>query len=80
MSVTPVGTLRAVPNDPIFARDRKYGVGRNTSISSESGSSLASSIAMVTAIYSMGGKTPAQAAGGLGGGAYGSTQIGYRSV
>jgi len=80
MSVVPVGTLRAVPNDPIFARDRKYGVGRNAAISSESGSGVSSSTVMLTVAHSMGGKTPAQAAVGLGGGAYASAQVGYRSV
>jgi len=76
----PVGVTPAIPNDPIFARDRKYAVQRNASIASESGSAVSSSVMMFTTAHNMGGKTPAQAAQGLGGGSYASAQVGYRTV
>jgi hypothetical protein len=80
MSVTPVGRTDLIPNDPIHARSRKYGLQKNSAIASESGSAVASSTMLYVVSHNMGGKTPSQAAVGLGNGAYSSAQVGYRSV
>jgi len=76
----PIAVTPAISNDPIFARDRKYAIQKNATIASESGSVVSSSTMMLTVAHSMGGKTPKQAAVGLGGGSYASAQVGYRII
>lgn len=82
MATLPVATTPAINNDPIFARERGFGIQRNAAFSSESGSAVTpdSNNKTFIAIHNMGGKTPTQAAQGLGGGSYASAQMGYRIV
>jgi hypothetical protein len=82
MAVTPEAVTPAIPNDPIHARERKYGIQRNAAYNSESASPLVHDDAakFFVVAHRIGGKTPAQGAQGLGGGAYASGQVGERTA
>jgi len=78
----PVGVTPAIPNDPIHARERKYGIQRNAAFNSECASPLVEddTAKFLVVAHRYGGKTPTQAAQGLGGGAYASGQLGSRTA
>jgi len=72
----------ATNNDPIHALERKYGILGNAAFASQSGSAVVPDESTKTYVLAqnLGGKTPAQAAQGLGGGAYASGQVCSRTV